>query len=316
MESPLSNFIKYKNQVDKVEFSSDRENLNKQLNSRLENLKKFSFNESLVEKLEKHKESIVESFDNLDILLEEFKQSTLDHVRQLEKKYMAESYRLYEEGSKDNAEYILDRSLFHSLIYRDEIKDYFKSRIKINSNWKYPGVCLRPEQGEYADTMLDSDPLYIVDETESLLGPVKKLWTKVLQGRIRYNLINENEKEIYKKFPRNQIGLFVAYNYFNYKPFEIIRLHLSAIYDIMRPGGTVIFTYNNCNLPLAVKNFEQALYTYTPGDLIIPALELIGFEIIENYNHEETNVSWLEIKKPGKLKSLKGGQSLASIDLK
>lgn len=315
MKLPLSNFIKYKNQVDNVDFSSDCKNLDKQLNTKIENLKKFDFNENLINKIDDHKESIIKSFDKLNTLLEEFKQSTHNYVKDQEHEYMAQSYRLYEEGTTDNAEYILDRSLFHSLIYRDEIKDYFKSRIKANSHWKYPGICVRPEQGEYTDNMLDSDPLYIVDENDLLLEPVKLKWNEQFQSRVRYILIDDNNNEIYKKFPTNQIGLFVAYNYFNYKPFEVIRQHLTEIYNLLRPGGVVIFTYNNCNLPLAVKNFEQALFSYTPGDLIIPVLKLIGYEIIESYNHEETNVSWLEIKKSGELSSLRGGQSLATIEL-
>ena len=307
MKSPLSNFIKYKNQVDKVEFVSDCEHLDKELASKLENLKKFDFNKPLVKELEQQTKSIINSFTQLNTLLGQFKKSTYQHVKEQERAYMIQSYRLYEEGTRDNAEYILDRSLFRSLIYKDEIKDYFKSRIKANSHWKYPGICLRPEQGEYVDPMLDSDPLYISDENDLLLGPVKQKWTKQLQSRIRYNIIDENSDEIYKKFPSNQFGLVVAYNYFNYKPFEVIRHHLTEIYDLLRPGGTVLFTYNNCNLPLAVKNFEQALFSYTPGDLIIPALELIGYEIVESYNHEETNVSWVEIKKKGKkAKSVKG----------
>lgn len=315
MKLPLSNFIKYKNQVDNVDFSSDCENLDKQLSTKIENLKKFDFNEILINKIDDRKESIIRSFDKLNTLLEEFKQSTHNYVKDREHEYMVQSYRLYEEGTTDNAEYILDRSLFHSLIYRDEIKDYFKSRIKANSHWKYPGVCVRPEQGEYTDTMLDSDPLYIVDENDLLLEPVKLKWNEQFQSRVRYILINDNNNEIYKKFPTNQIGLFVAYNYFNYKPFEVIRQHLTEIYNLLRPGGVVIFTYNNCNLPLAVKNFEQALFSYTPGDLIIPVLKLIGYEIIESYNHEETNVSWLEIKKSGELSSLRGGQSLATVEI-
>jgi hypothetical protein len=45
-------------------------------------------------------------------------------------------------------------------------------------------------------------------------------------------------------------------------------------------------------------------------------VEFIGFEIFESYNEPLTNVSWLELKKPGELTSLRGGQCLAEINEK
>ena len=316
MKSPLSNFIKYKNTVDSVEFDSDKKLLEEKLSEKIENLKKFPFDQQLTEKIEKEKQNIIDSFKDIEILLNNFKTNTESHVRHEERKYMSESYRQYEEGSLDTPEYLLDRALFHALIYRDEIKSYLKSRIKSLSSWKHSAVFIRPEHGEYLKEIIDSDPMYIVDESEEMFGPIKHMWTDQYQGRLRYNIIDENRERIYRNIPKNQMGLIVAFNYFNHKPFEIIRQHLTELYDLLKPGGSLIFTYNNCNYPLAVKNFEQGLYSYTPGTLIEPAVELIGFEIVESYNDESTNVSWLEVKKKGKLTSIKGGQTLAMIEKK
>ena len=104
-------------------------------------------------------------------------------------------------------------------------------------------------------------------------------------------------------------------HYFNFKPIEIIKKYLEELFDILRPGGSIIFTYNNCNYSLAVKNFEKSLYSYTPESLISPLCELIGYTITETYNNKETNVSWLEIKKPGNLETLRGGQCLGKINV-
>jgi len=316
MKLPLSNFIKYKNTVDSVEFDSDKKLLETKLSEKIENLKKFPFDQQLTEKIEKEKQTIIDSFKDIEILLNNFKSNTESYIRHEEIKYMSESYRQYEEGSSDTPEYLLDRALFHALIYRDEIKSYLKSRIKSLSSWKHSAVFIRPEHGEYLKEIIDSDPMYIVDESEEMFGPIKQMWNDQYQGRLRYNIIDENRERIYRNIPKNQMGLIVAFNYFNHKPFEIIRQHLTELYDLLKPGGSLIFTYNNCNYPLAVKNFEQGLYSYTPGALIEPAVELIGFEIVESYNDESTNVSWLEVKKKGKLTSIKGGQTLAMIEKK
>ena len=133
------------------------------------------------------------------------------------------------------------------------------------------------------------------------------------QSRVRYKIINESRSEIFKGIPKNQMNLVVAMNFFNHKPLDIIEHYMSEIYNLLKSGGTVIFTYNNCNMALAVQNFEKSLYSYTPESRVIPLMKMLGFSIVESYNEEATNVSWLEIRKPGKLTSLRGGQAIAKI---
>jgi hypothetical protein len=75
-----------------------------------------------------------------------------------------------------------------------------------------------------------------------------------------------------------------------------------------------VFTYNNCDYPIAVKNFEKALYSYTPGRLLTSMVDMLGYEILNKYDEKTTNVSWLELKKPGTLSTLRGGQCLGKIN--
>ena len=73
-----------------------------------------------------------------------------------------------------------------------------------------------------------------------------------------------------------------------------------------------MFTYNDCdyghNIVLAEKNYM----CYTPGKIIKAYIEHIGFEItFEHFG--KGDVTWLEIKKPGEIQSIRGGQALAKI---
>ena len=316
MKSPLSNFIKYKNSIDLIEFASDKELLEENLSKKINGLKKFPFDEEVREQIEKEKQLIVNSFNGIQNLLDRFKADADDYVRQKEKTYIMESYNRYEESSYDTPEYLLNRAIKHDLTYADDDKHYFKSRIKSLSSWKHSAMFVRPGHGDYIKEIIDSDPLYLIDEHEEMFDPVRQMWTKQYQGRLRYNLIDENREQLYRNIPKYQLGLIVAFDYFNHKPFDVIRRHLTELFDLLKPGGSLIFTYNNCNYPLAVKNFELGLYSYTPGALIEPAVELIGFEIVESYSNEDTNVSWLEVKKKGELTSIKGGQTLGIVDEK
>ena len=57
------------------------------------------------------------------------------------------------------------------------------------------------------------------------------------------------------------------------------------------------------------ENFAQ---TYMPKSILIPLCESLGYEI-SNDIHCNTNISWLEIKKPGELETIKAHQVLGEI---
>ena len=94
---------------------------------------------------------------------------------------------------------------------------------------------------------------------------------------------------------------------------EVIKQYLNEMFVILKPGGIAMFTYNNCDLPGAVRNFEAGMFCYTPKSLLIPMIEAQGFEIVNSFDNSKINRSWVEIKKPGELKTIKGGQTLAQI---
>jgi SAM-dependent methyltransferase len=315
-EEPLSNFIKYKNAIDDLSLDNSCMSMNSDISNIVSSLSASDFNKKLLSELEECSDGVSLELNKFREILQQYKNSATDYITTNESSYLSKSYQIYEDGNtQDNADYILDRALFHSLIYRNEIKNYFISRIISNSKWKYSGMFIRPEHGEYVNEMTATDPLYIVDEHIGLLEPTKKLWNEQYQERIRYHIIDESRNIIFKDFPMGNMGLVVAMNFFNHKPLVIIEQYLSEIYDLLQYGGVMIFTYNNCNLSLAVQNFEKSLYSYTPESRLIPLIEMIGFEVIETYNEPLTNVSWVEIKKPGKLSSIRGGQCLAEIHI-
>lgn len=315
MKEPLSYFVRYIEIINKINLSDNNTQLNNELDSVLSVLSKASFNDKLFNELNEKKKEIMSCVEEFTNLLTDFKSSANAKLRNDEKNYLVKSYTLYEESKNDSPKYILDKSLFDALIHRDSVKEYFISRIQDHSGWKHAGMFIRPQHDLFVDKMTASDPLYIVDDHNDLLFPCKQLWNNDYQSRVRYKVIDESKSTIFKNFPKGQLGLIVAVNYFNHKPLEVIRNYFVEMYDLMTDGGTAIFTYNNCNLPIAVSNFEKMHFTYTPNTLLISLLEVIGFEIIEEYDHEETNVSWLEIKKPGTLNSIRGGQCLGRINI-
>jgi hypothetical protein len=125
-------------------------------------------------------------------------------------------------------------------------------------------------------------------------------------------VINEADEHILSALPNDQFGLIFAYNYFNFRPLELITRYLVEMYKKMRPGGMVIMTINDCDCAHSVELVEQKFMCYTPGRAICQAAESAGFDIL--YQHTGLgDLSWLELQRPGQISSLRGGQTLAKI---
>jgi hypothetical protein len=138
-------------------------------------------------------------------------------------------------------------------------------------------------------------------------------FTEQYQNRLRTYTIKEDiNQDILGKIPNNQFGFCFAYNYFNFRPFEILKKYLAEIYTKLKPGGTFIMTFNDCDRASAVKLVEQYYSCYTPGYLVRELVQSMGYEIVYSW-HNDGPVTWLELKKPGELTSIKGGQSLGKI---
>jgi SAM-dependent methyltransferase len=157
------------------------------------------------------------------------------------------------------------------------------------------------------------DPLYVIDQHEELLVPSVSKFDGSYQRRLRQYIIDDrHDKKILRLLPDNQFGFVFAYNYFNYRPLSLIFKYLDELYVKLRPGGRVIFTYNDCDFSPAVILAERSFMCYTPGRHIRAHAEQLGYTIEMNCVNP-ANAAWMELKKPGEIESLRGGQTLAKI---
>lgn len=267
-------------------------------------------------------QELANRFDQVNQSFVDF-QSTMDAMMQdidslisaMEPAYFAESYRLYsEEMISESTEYILNRRL-HQVT--QEIYDFVSSRVNLYNSHLYPGAIIRPSQETFINNMLGCDPLYIIDQSYDLLQPCLNNFDNLYRRRVRQVIMKElsDGPILGDALPDNQFGFVLIYNLFNFRPFEIIEKYLREIYVKLRPGGTVGLTFNNCDLPNGVMLAERHYMCYTPGKLLERLIESIGYEIKFRYDTHVPN-TWLEIRKPGSLVSLRGGQSLAEIKQK
>lgn len=231
-------------------------------------------------------------------------------IQEQEPEYYAASQQLYEdEMIWETNEYILERKLS----IPSEERNHILNRIKLFTDWRIPGMILRPGKEDFIESLVPLDPLYLIDQHEELLAPSVVNFDEVYRRRLRQYVVDDRkDRVIFQLLPNGQFGFVFAYNYFNYKPLNLIFRYLDELYTKLRPGGRIIFTYNDCDFSQAVILAERSFMCYTPGRHIKSYAKQLGFEI-EMQCCSPANAAWLELKKPGEITSLRGGQSLAKI---
>lgn len=240
--------------------------------------------------------------------------STLEKMRNnMEPEMLANSYRLWEQEMRfDTSDYILGRRLSidpadYELLY-GHLLGY--------TDWRTPGMILRPGTEKWIEHMVPMDPLYLVDNNQELLDPSIAQFTEEYQRRLRPYVVNDFERtSIMGSLPDGQFGLVFAFNYFNYKPIEVIKRYLTEVFQKLRPGGVFMFTFNDADWAHGAALAERSFMCYTPGRLIQDTAAILGYEVVYKH-HGLGDINWFELKKPGDIQSVRGGQSLAKVLVK
>lgn len=281
--------------IEKITYLVDNQNLQLQEFSKL---------------LHDKKNLVKQAFGKFENDLNTLKQELDNLIAVTEKPWFAESYRLYEqEMIHETAEYILNRRP----TIAESTEQFYRTRIVRYNSWKHPAMIIRPGTETYIQDLVASDPLYLVDESHDLLAPAMKLFNEQYQNRLRPYVIDErNSESILSKLPNGQFGLVFAYNFFNFRPFEVIRQYLIEIYEKLRPGGVLVMTFNDCDRAKGVMLVEQHFCCYTPGYLVRELAQSLGYEVEFSWTDQGPS-TWLELRRPGSFESLRGGQALAKV---
>lgn len=250
-------------------------------------------------------------------------------ISSLEKPYFEKSYKIYESSLVDvgdaptnimeykywqNKKQQIEKSIQQRALEIDEsTKEYLDTRIRSFCNWAYPGLCIHPNNNFYLNGMVACDPLYLLDESYDLLKSSLQNWPVQYQNRVCTYLITENNQDCFMpNLPNNQFGFALVFDFFNFKPIDVIKKYLTELHELIRPGGVLAFTINDCDRPGGVRLVENGSACYTPRSLITTLCQNIGFEVSREQPINQA-VTWIEVKKSGDLQTVRGGQSLAKV---
>ncbi len=182
------------------------------------------------------------------------------------------------------------------------------------TDWRYPALEIGPGDGTWTEHLIAGDPLYIADVHREFLDNTLNKFNPVYKNRVRPYLIGADgiSDTDLSALPQNQFGFIFAWNVFNYFPLNYTKLMLDQCMKLLRPGGVMMFSFNNCDIVRCAEYAENGLASWMPQTLLVNTCKELGFEVITVASIEET-VNWIEIKKPGELKTVKAHQVLGEI---
>jgi SAM-dependent methyltransferase len=111
-----------------------------------------------------------------------------------------------------------------------------------------------------------------------------------------------------------QFGFVLAMNVLDYYPLDFTTEYLRQVYNVLKPGGVMLFTYNNSEDFHCATYVDRGFKAWQPETTMIQICKDLGFEIIKSESADH-HVYWLEIKKPGTLQTVKTHQALGEICL-
>ena len=196
-----------------------------------------------------------------------------------------------------------------------EIENWVVSKITQYSDWHYPALQINPRSKKWIDPMVAGDPLYLTHSNIVIVKDMIKEYPELYQNRLRlYEIVDRN----FSKLPQAQFGFVLCWDNFNHLSLDKIEKYIREVWKLLRPGGSFIFNYNNCDFEGPAYRAECYAGSYASASWLTKLFTAIGYEITALHDDEtgdafNTHISWADIKKPGDLKTVKTAQAIAQI---
>ena len=176
------------------------------------------------------------------------------------------------------------------------------------SDWRWAGIELNPSTGSLTESMLACDPLYLYTGNIVNTDSIRNKFSSFFADK-RLMIYNDLDN-----LPQGQLGLATSINCYEFWPIDPIKDEMRKVYNILRPGGYFIFTYNDCELEASLDLCagNQGYRTYNTKTLMTSMVEMFGFDIVKEQCYRKAN-SWMIVKKPGDLTTQKLSAPLVRI---
>lgn len=258
--------------------------------------------------------SIENNLDNLQKCKEQFICQIDKEIAEVTEPMMALGYRINGFFGSNLTNFDVERN-DRKLDLTDDERSEIGTVIRSYTNWKYPTLEIGPGDGDWTESLVAADPLYIIDRHKEFLDSTLNKFNEIYQKRIRSYLtgLHAGKTEFdLSMLPQGQFGFIFAWNVINFWPFKETRHVLRQCFDLLRPGGSMLFSFNNCDIEQCAEYAESGYKSYLTPKLLNNIFTELGF-LVKQYRSTSVAVHWVEIQKPGDLQTSKRHQTMGKI---
>lgn len=311
----LSELVKFRNELQKVQTSFARSAVDA-LDGHLSHINEIpmhlDYKDNVADLIK-----CIDSVENQLLTIENNIPAIVDKVNaeiaDLTKDFYARGYMINGSYGSDRTDVETERTA-RCMPMHDETRAQVLVKARKYTDWRFPALEIGPGDGTWTEHLIAGDPLYIVDIHEEFIEATLNKFNSVYRNRIRPYLIGSHgiSDTDLSVLPQGQFGFIFSWNVFDYFPLDYIKTFLEQSMKLLRPGGIMMFSYNDCDIAQCAEFVDQGFKSWMPRTLLTKTCTELGFEIIHTSSLEET-VNWIEIKKPGELKTVKAHQVLGEI---
>jgi len=231
------------------------------------------------------------------------------------------------ESKSVSSDIFKEPSIISHLPTNEIVRTIFNNKISKISQVKYPGLQINTRLfsineldstniDDWISLMVASDPLYLMGPSIEILQESLRSFPEIYQKRVQ--LYGLNDKRDLSTLPQAQFNLIFCWDFFNHLTVDVVDLYLQQMMRLLRPGGTLLFTYNNCDLVMSAKLVDRNSASWCTPLLLEKiyskhGFELIGFDDIISDDVNVSHVSCAELKRPGDLSTSKLSQASGVI---
>jgi hypothetical protein len=217
--------------------------------------------------------------------------------------------------SKKMSPEVLDEDQFDSFYQHINFDEYqielLKGKFCNIISFEFPVLELFPGQGQFTETAVSAEPLYIADYYMKTLDKIADKFNEFYREK---RLIRKEIRDFdLSMLPQNQFGLVFSFNLFVVKDLEFISNWAKEVFKILRPGGYYVFNFIPDDTAEGLRLVEDYPLAAIDHNQLEQDLISYGYEIVQKDYKRRANSSTFTIKKPGVLVPLKLTGSLARI---
>ena len=244
---------------------------------------------------------------------EMFKSELQQDLESLEK-YIQSSDQAYQLINNDMGKSLasgFDEKFFEvtKVSHNQNVEEFINTWIQRQSDWRYPLLFLCPTTLLYTETGVKSHLVYVlsnkfnINDINHYIQP--KLTEQSTPRQYRHKPLEIHGDIPDMHVPYGQIGSIICLDYFPYLSLEQMKNLMFSFNQILKPGGSAFVHFSDADQEREWDSVVAKERTYVTETLINKMAT--KYDMSCEFYHIEDYYSFVSIKKPGELSSIKKG---------